>query len=64
MPHVADAVEAMMARDAGGAVPVRIQINIYGEDGIDSVVHSLHIHHLLIVDAVVFIEDLWVACRL
>ena len=45
LPHVADAVESLMARDAGGAVPVRIQINIYGEDGIDSVsvVHSLHI---------------------
>ena len=43
LPHVADAVEALMARDAGGAVPVRIQINIYGEDGIDSAIHSLHI---------------------
>ena len=43
LPHVADAVESLMARDAGGAVPVRIQINIYGEDGIDSAIHSLHI---------------------
>ena len=29
-----------MARDAGGAVPVRIQINIYGEDGISTVLSS------------------------
>ena len=43
LPHVADAVESLMARDAGGATPVYIQVNLYGEDGIDSAIHSLHI---------------------
>ncbi|XRB16193.1 hypothetical protein RI054_12g60360 [Pseudoscourfieldia marina] len=34
-PHIAEAVEQLMAGCAGGAEPIRIQINLYGDDDDD-----------------------------
>ena len=40
-PHIAEAVEHLMAGCAGGAEPIRIKINLYGDDDDDSAIHSL-----------------------
>ena len=39
----AEAVEELMKSRASGATPIRIQVNVYGEDGVDSSIHSLHL---------------------
>ncbi|XRB01181.1 hypothetical protein NFJ02_11g05310 [Pycnococcus provasolii] len=42
-PHIAEAVEQLMAGCTGGASPIRIQINLYSDDDDDSAIHSLHL---------------------
>ncbi|XRB06144.1 hypothetical protein NFJ02_26g60960 [Pycnococcus provasolii] len=52
-PEAAKAVEELMKSRCGGATPLRIQINVYGEDGADSAIHKLHLDPINRGDTVV-----------